>query len=179
MNDDRIPQKPEDMSREQLLEYARDLSKRWLAHDGLWFLAVENEYGMETAIELDRRAWEKFTEIEAKRIMRFLGMEKNGGLDALGVALNFRLYANINIQSTERPDDRTLIFTMKTCRVQEARKRKGLPDFPCKPVGLVEYANFAKTIDERIRTECVFCPPDEHPRDAFCRWMFRIQEEND
>ena len=169
-----LPRRPEDLSREQLLEYARDLSKRWLAHDGLWFLAVEDEFGIDTALELDRRAWEKFTVLEAKRIMRLLGIEQGGGLDALEVALNFRLYANINEQSIERPDERSLLFTMKTCRVQEARKRKGLPDFPCKPVGLVEYANFAKTIDERIRTECVFCPPDEHPEDAFCRWMFRI-----
>jgi len=169
-----VPRRPEDLSREQLLEYARDLSKRWLAHDGLWFLAVEEEFGIETALELDRRAWEKFTVLEAKRIMRLLGIEQGGGLDALAVALNFRLYANINEQSIERPDKSSLLFTMKTCRVQEARKRKGLPDFPCKPVGLVEYANFATTIDERIRTECVFCPPDEHPEDAFCRWLFRI-----
>jgi len=174
MSEKSVPRRPEDLSREQLLEYARDLSKRWLAHDGLWFLAVEDEFGIETALELDRRAWEKFTVLEAKRIMRLLGIEQGGGLDALEVALNFRLYANINEQSIERPDERSLLFTMKTCRVQEARKRKGLPDFPCKPVGLVEYANFAKTIDERIRTECVFCPPDEHPEDAFCRWMFRI-----
>lgn len=32
-----------------------DMAKRWLAHDGLWFQAVEKEYGMDAA------AWEKFT----------------------------------------------------------------------------------------------------------------------
>lgn len=165
----------EDLSRENLLDYVRDLSKRWLAHDGLWFLVVEKEYGIEVAIELDRRAWERFTVIEAKRIMKFLGIEREGGLDALEVALNFRLYANINEQSIERPDEETLIFSMKTCRVQEARKRKGLPDFPCKQVGLVEYTNFARTIDERIRTECVFCPPDEHPEGVYCCWHFSIR----
>ncbi len=164
-----------DLNKDQLLDYVRDLSKRWLAHDGLWFLAVEDRYGLETAIELDKLAWEKFTVIEAQRIMKFLDLKAGGGLKALEKALNFRLYANINKQSTEHLDDKTLIFTMNNCRVQEARKKKSLPDFPCKPVGIVEYANFAKTIDEGIRTECVFCPPDAHPEDACCRWRFFME----
>lgn len=168
-------QSPMDFNKEQLMEYMRDLSRRWLAHDGLWFLAVEGKYGMDTAIELDRLAWEKFTVIEAQRIMKLLNMESGGGLDALQVALNFRLYANINIQSIEHPDDKTIIFTMNNCRVQEARKRKNLPDFPCKPIGIVEYENFAKIIDERIKTECVFCPPDSHPEKAYCQWRFTIE----
>jgi hypothetical protein len=106
--------------------------------------------------------------------MKLLEIKQGGGLDALALALKFRLYANINEQTIERPDSNTLIFTMNTCRVQEARKRKGLPDFACKPVGIVEYSNFAKAIDERIRTECIFCPPDEHPANAFCCWRFSI-----
>ncbi len=39
---------------------------------------------------------------------------------------------------------------MNNCRVQYARKQRGLPDFPCKGVGIVEYGLFAKTIDPRI-----------------------------
>jgi hypothetical protein len=164
-----------DLDKDQLLEYVRDLSKRWLAHDGLWFLAAEQKFGIEAAIELDGLAWEKFTVIEAQRIMKFLDIKSGGGLDALEAALNFRLYANINKQSAERPDVKTLVFTMDRCRVQEARKRKNLPDFPCKEVGLLEYSNFAKTIDKRIRTECVFCPPGSHPEDAYCRWSFTME----
>jgi len=170
----RFIESPKDFNREQLFDYIEDLCKRWLAHDGLWFLEVENEFGIETAIELDRRAWEKFSVVEARRIMKLLEIKQGGGLDALALALKFRLYANINEQTIERPDSNTLIFTMNTCRVQEARKRKGLPDFACKPVGIVEYSNFAKAIDERIRTECIFCPPDEHPANAFCCWRFSI-----
>ncbi|MFW6388348.1 MAG: DUF6125 family protein, partial [Desulfohalobiaceae bacterium] len=59
---------------------------------------------------------------------------------------------------------------------QSARKRKGLADYPCKSVGLVEYGYFATAIDSRIQTECIGCPPDEHPEDWFCAWRFRIPE---
>jgi len=65
---------------------------------------------------------------------------------------------------------------MKDCRVQTARRRKGLPDFPCKPVGLVEYAGFAATIDPRIKTECIQCPPDDCGDEA-CVWRFTLGEE--
>jgi len=49
-----------------------DAAKNWLAHDGLWFRAVEEKFGMEAAMELDKKTWEKFTVIEAKRIMKRL-----------------------------------------------------------------------------------------------------------
>jgi hypothetical protein len=63
---------------------------------------------------------------------------------------------------------------MDRCRVQYARTQKGLPDFPCKSVGIVEYSEFAKTIDPRIKTTCIACPPDSHPKEFYCSWKFEI-----
>jgi hypothetical protein len=153
-----------------------DAAKNWLAHDGLWFLAAEEALGMEAAIQLDASAWEQFTVIEAKRIVRRLGIEPGGGLEALEKALGYRLYAYLNVQEAIQVDERTLVFRMNDCRVQAARKRKGLPDFPCKSVGLVEYAGFARAIDPRIHTRCIACPPDPHPDDYWCAWEFTLEQ---
>jgi len=153
--------------------FMQDLSKRWLAHDGLWFQAVEGEFGMAAAIEMDAAAWDRFTVLEAGRIRRFFGLPENGGLSALRDALQLRLYRFINEQEIIPGPDR-LLFRMRDCRVQSARTRKGLPDFPCKPVGLVEYAGFARAVDPRITTRCVACPPDDHPADYFCAWEFNL-----
>ncbi len=65
-----------DLSKEQLIALLEDFGKRWLAHDGLWFQAIEKTDGMEKAIEKDIEAWEKFTVIEGKRIKQFLGLEE-------------------------------------------------------------------------------------------------------
>jgi hypothetical protein len=157
-----------------LLEIA---ARNWLAHDGLWFLAAEDAFDMETAIELDTRAWERFTVIEARRIMRFLDLEPGQGIPALKEALGYRLYARINEQEIVDLDKRRFVFRMNDCRVQAARRRKGLPDFPCRPVGLVEYGNFASTIDPRFQTRCIACPPDPHPEDYWCAWEFTLQGE--
>jgi hypothetical protein len=167
---------PEDLNKEQLLDLLVDSAKNWLAHDGLWFQAVEKKFDMATAMELDGNAWEKFTQIEAKRIMRRLNMQPGGGIPALIQALKFRLYAFINVQAVSEITDKRCVFRMVDCRVQSARKRKNLPDFPCKPVGILEYEYFAKTIDPRIKTRCLACPPDPHPEDYYCAWEFTIKE---
>ena len=151
------------LSREQLHELLVDFAKRWLAHDGLWFQAVEKAHGMDEAISLDVAAWERFTVLEARRIMNFLGLEKDGGLTTLKKALGFRLYSFVNKQEIFEPERDRLIFRMNDCRVQSARKRRNLPDFPCKPVGLVEYGEFARAIDPRDETRCLSCPPEPHP----------------
>lgn len=146
----------------------------WLAHDGCWFQSIEQEQGMQQAKKFNDQAWERFTVIEARRIMKFLDLSPGGGLDALAQALEFRLYACINTQSIKKTDEHRLVFEMNDCRVQSTRKRKGLADYPCKSAGIVEYSGFAKTIDPRINTRCIGCPPDEHPDEWFCCWEFTL-----
>jgi len=164
----------EKLSKEKLIELLEDGAKNWLAHDGLWFQAVEQMSGMDAAIHCDTEAWRRFSPIEAKRILKRHGIPENGGLDALEKALTFRLYARINEQKITRVDAHRLTFEMSVCRVQEARARKKLPDFPCKSVGTVEYEEFAKAVDPRIRTRCVACPPDAHPAEFHCKWEFTL-----
>ena len=165
----------ETLSHEKLLELTKNFAKNWLAHDGLWFQEVERAYGIEKAIELDTEAWRRFSPIEAKRIKTLLNLPENGGLEALKTALDYRLYAVLNKQSREFVDGK-LRFFLYDCRVQSARKRKGLADFPCKSVGIVEYSTFAETIDPRIKTRCIACPPDDHPDAYYCAWEFWIEE---
>lgn len=163
------------LPREDLLKLIEIHAKNWLAHDGCWFLAAESAYGLDAAIALDTRAWELFSPTEARRIMAAFQIPPGGGLEALEKALGYRLYATINPQAVERPRENTLVYKMVECRVQSTRRRKGLPDFPCKPVGLVEYSKFAETIDPRIQTRCLQCPPDPtEDTGCGCAWEFTI-----
>jgi hypothetical protein len=166
----------EELTHHDLIAILKAYAKCWLAHDGCWFLSVEEDLGTEEAIKYDREAWRKFAPIEARRIMEARNIAAGGGLPALSEALKFRMYHALNEQEAQLSEN-TLIFEMKGCRVQEARRRKGLPDFPCKSVGVVEFGGFAKAVDERIETECVQCPPDQLGPGEFCRWSFKIKEE--
>ncbi|UCG62966.1 MAG: hypothetical protein JSV52_06710 [Candidatus Zixiibacteriota bacterium] len=163
------------LSRETLEGMLTDFAKNWLAHDGIWFQAVEEKFGLEAAIQLDAAAWEKFTVIEAKRIMARHNIPENSGLAGLKKALGFRLYSLLNTQVIGNETENSFEFYMVECRVQSARRRKQMPLFPCKEVGIVEYENFARTIDPRIKTECVCCPPDKEAGDKYyCGWRFSI-----
>lgn len=164
------------MSREDLLRALEMFANNWLAHDGCWFLASEERLGMDTAIDLDVRAWKHFAAVEARRIMTTFDIPAGGGLLTLERALGLRLYAVVNSQHTEWFDNyKRLRFFMDVCRVQEARHRKGLPAFPCKQVGIVEFETFAATIDPRIRTTCLRCPPDA-PDSQYCGWEFTLEQ---
>jgi hypothetical protein len=164
----------EALGKEELIRIIVDDAKNWLAHDGLWFQAVEKTHGMEAAIAADRDAWAHFTVIEARRIMERLGLLPGGGIPALVECLGHRLYARLNAQEVTELSEHRAVFAMRDCRVQSARKRRGLPDFPCKPVGLVEYAEFARAVDPRIVTRCIACPPDPRPEGLSCAWEFTI-----
>jgi hypothetical protein len=121
-----------ELSKEELIKIIIDDAKNWLAHDGLWFQAAEKRYGMDVALELDTEAWRYFTVIEARRIMDRLGIKAGGGIPALIECLKHRFYARLNLQDFIEQSDNRVIFRMLDCRVQSARKRKGLTDHPCK-----------------------------------------------
>ncbi len=166
----------EPLSREQLIELIEIYSKDWLAMDGVWFQSVEQKFGMEEAMEHDRNIWKSFTVIEAQRIKEFLGLPERAGIEGLKRALSFRLYANLNKDETI-VDGHVLSYRVLECRVQTARKRKGMEYHPCKSVGVIEYGDFAKTIDDRFPCECISCYPDVTDETCNCAWKFTLRDE--
>ncbi len=171
---DGIPSALFNLPKETMNALRENVAANWLANDGIWFQAVEFSDGMAEAKHCNDSCWEKFSPLEAWSIKRILNLPEQPGLEGLKQALQLRLYAFINKQSftCETPD--SFMFQMNDCRVQGARKRKGLDDYPCKSAGLIEYSTFAEAIDPRIKTECIACPPDKHPEEWYCAWKFYI-----
>ena len=97
----------QDLSHQELLKLIEVYAKNWLAHDGCWFLAAEEKYGMDMAIELDAKSWERFAVAEARRIMKVFKIEPNGSLKALEKAFGYRLYSAINSQKPPSPTSRS------------------------------------------------------------------------
>ena len=175
MEDD-IPKPLLDLSSEQLEALRGAMAVNWLANDGVWFQAVEFKYGMNDAKRCNDSCWAHFSPFEAWSIKRLLNLPEKPGIPGLKKALEFRLYNFVNKQSFTDETENSIVFRMNECRVQVARKRKGLADYPCKSGGLVEYTTFAEAIDPRIKTEVIACPPDPHPAEYYCAWRFFIDE---
>jgi hypothetical protein len=172
--EDNVPAPLTSLSPEKTDELLEAAAVNWLVGDGTWFQSVEFSQGMSDAKRCNDTCWAHFAPFEAWSIRKFCGLEPHCGLDGLKKALQLRMYAFINKQSFAEETPDSFVFRMNDCRVQSARKRKGLEDYPCKSGGTVEFREFAREIDPRIKTECVACPPDAHPDGWFCAWKFSI-----
>ncbi len=170
-----IPQVLASKSREELLLLIADIAKTWVTSDGLWFQALEDRLNMHAAKQVNDTCWSHFAHLEAHKIRNFLELGPFGGLPALEKALRFRIYSSINAHEAAWDDDGTLLFKMTECRVQSARRRKEMEDYSCKSAGIIEYSDFARSIDPRINTVCVSCPPDPVPEKEFCTWRFQME----
>jgi len=174
--EDGLPKALVEMEEEKMDALISAVAKNWLVNDGVWFQAVEFDNGMNDAKRCNDSCWAQFSPYEAFAIKKFLNLDDHCGLEGLKKALSFRMYSFINEQSIVDESPQSFVFQMNDCRVQSARKRKKLDDYPCKSAGLVEYAYFARAMDKRIETECIGRPPDDHPEEWFCAWRFRLKE---
>ena len=163
------------LSKEELIELIDIHSKNFLALDGVWFQSVERTCGMDDAMFHDAEAWKRYTVTEARRLKKLLGLLEFAGVEGLKKALLLRFNASVNENIVE-VDGNTVTCTVKTCRVQSARKEKGMPFHPCKSVGFVEYEGFAKTIDPRFTCEYISCFPDVTDDTCSCKWRFVLEE---
>ena len=161
-------------TKKELIDLIEVYSKSWLAMDGVWFQSVEKEYGMMQAIKHDENAWRDFAKIEATKIKAFLKLPKNAGIEGLKKALSLRFYANINDDEII-VEENVLTYRVLACRVQNARLRKGMPLHPCKSVGIIEYTEFAKVIDDRFVCEVISCYPDVTDDTCNCSWRFSLK----
>lgn len=163
----------QNLSKDQLIELLEMSAKNLVAMDGVWFQILEETEGMDKAMEVDAEVWTRYPKAEARRLKKFLGLGEHPGLEGLEKALRLNYNVMANETSIHWEGD-ALVFRIEVCRVQTARKRKGMEYHPCKPVGINEYTTFAQSIDDRIRVECLSCYPEVVDPTCGCAWKFTI-----
>ena len=164
----------EDLSKEELKQLVEIYARNIYALDGVWFQSIEKTDGMDVAMLHDRNAWRRFTETEARRIKNLLKLPEQAGLDGLEKALSLRFSALANPEVEILREPGALIYRVVDCRVQTARRNKGMPYHPCNSVGIIEHEFFGKIIDSRIQCEAISCFPDVTDNTCACAWKFTI-----
>ena len=142
--------------------------------DGLWFLAVEEKYGLEAAVEIDAEVWRKCGSIFPGRTVRNFAIKDDSPIHVLIKALLLDPFAPIFTPEVTLITDSKAVFHYANCPGQEARVRDGKGEFPCRAVGIAYFKAYAEAIDPGIEVTCLTCPPDPHPPQVWCEWQFEI-----
>lgn len=140
--------------------------------DGLYFLGIERKFGTEAAAEIDAGVWEAMAAIEAKSLQKMLQTSENPTIPEIMDLLRKSSWALDQPFKTIENDNGRAVLWVKRCRTQETRLSKGLTEFPCKNVRHGYLKNFAKTLNPKVRVNCLICPPGKHPKDSWCKWEF-------
>jgi len=163
-----------EMPTERLLDYFFLQIRNLWRVDGLYFLGIEKKFGTEAATEIDAGVWEIMAQIEAKSLQKMFNVGENPSVPTIIELLRKSSWALDQPFKTIEISNNRAILSVDRCRTQETRLSKGLCEFPCKKVRFGYLRNFAKTLNPNVQVNCLVCPPDEHPKDLWCKWEFKM-----
>ncbi len=160
---------------------AKDLndvcSRTMYTIDGLWFLAVEEQFGFEAAFELNQKVWARCSFIHGRRLMNKLNLDGKPPLERLTSLLSADPMMSVHKGQITTPGDNILVFRCIDCPIQVARIKAGKGVYNGKPGCSLYFNAFAKLIDPRIETTCLACAPNPENPEYWCEWQFKLAED--
>jgi hypothetical protein len=139
--------------------------------DGLYFLGIEEKFGTQAATDVDAYCHRALGTIEAKALVKVLDLPGRGIAELITVLEHSCWSLDLQNKTYEVFADRA-VLTVTECATQLTRLKKNLPVFPCKQVRFGYLKSFVEAFNPELECVCKFCPPEERPQNAWCRWEF-------
>jgi hypothetical protein len=160
----------ERMEAAELRSYIEFFLKHYRVMDAFWFIYLTERFGQQAAEEINEKVWGRAGGLAAKDLVARFRIQEKGLRGFVRVLEYYPWSILIGYQIKEGPEE--VILSVPVCPVQEARLKRGLPEYACKAMHEAEFVSLAQAVDPSIRVECRFAPPGQHPVDMHCQWRF-------
>lgn len=157
-------------SKDELLDFIDLVQKNFWNLQNNWMAYINKEYGEESAVKGDSHCFGANAKVQMYRLRKMFDLK-----DDLQSLMDAMVLSTIWVNSDYeiwKMDENRFRIKVTNCYQQVRRVEDGEGELACKPAAIAICEAAAGVINPKVAVKCLFCPPDEHPEEAWCEWEF-------